>query len=79
LEHHIPLISETYPNDGGVVENPYFILVNSTLKTHIDAIYKYLQRTSATNNIVFVKRKGSTEDLIQSYFQTTAKRLLPFL
>lgn len=74
LEHHIPLISETYPNDGGVAENPYFVLINSTLKTHTDALYKYLQRTGATTNIVWVKRKGSTEDLIQSYFTDNSKK-----
>jgi hypothetical protein len=74
LEHKIPLISETYPNDGGVSENPYFVLINSTLKTHTDALYKYLQRTSATSNIVWVKRKGATEDLIQSYFTDNNKK-----
>lgn len=74
LAHRIPLISETYPNDGGVAENPFFVLINSTLKTHIDALYKYLQRTSAANNIVWVKRKGATEDLIQSYFTDNSKK-----
>lgn len=74
LEHQIPLISETYPNDGGVTENPYLILINSTLKTHTDALYKYLQRSSATNNLVWIKRKGATEDLIQSYFTENSKK-----
>lgn len=70
----IPLISETYPNDGGVTENPYFVLINPTLKTHADAIYKYLQRNNATNNIVWVKRKGNMEDMIQSYFAENNKK-----
>jgi len=39
LSRKIALISETYPNDGGVSENPYFVLINSTLRTHIDALY----------------------------------------
>jgi len=47
LAHKIVLISETYPNDGGVSENPYFVLVNSTLRTHIDALYNYLQNIIA--------------------------------
>ncbi|MCX6205587.1 MAG: hypothetical protein NTZ19_04960 [Bacteroidetes bacterium] len=72
--HQIPLISETYPNDGGVTENPYFVLINPTLKTHADAIYKYLQKNNATNNIVWVKRKGAMEDMIQSYFVENNKK-----
>ena len=30
----IPLISATLPNDGGIADNPYFILLNPTLQTH---------------------------------------------
>lgn len=74
LNNKIPLISETFPNDGGIIENPYFVLINSTLKTHTDALYKYLQRTYATSNIVWVKKKGQMEDLIQSYFTDNNKK-----
>jgi hypothetical protein len=74
LINKIPLISETFPNDGGITENPYFVLINSTLKTHTDALYKYLQRTYATSNIVWVKKKGQMEDLIQSYFIDNNKK-----
>jgi hypothetical protein len=74
LANKIPLISETFPNDGGIIENPYFVLINSTLKTHTDALYKYLQRTYATSNIVWIKKKGQMEDLIQSYFIDNNKK-----
>jgi hypothetical protein len=74
LANKIPLISETYPNDGGIIENPYFVLINSTLKTHTDALYKYLQRNYATSNIVWVKKNGQMEDLIQSYFSDNNKK-----
>lgn len=74
LANKIPLISETYPNDGGIIENPYFVLINSTLKTHVDALYKYLQRTYATSNLVLIKRKGQMEDIIQSYFTDNNKK-----
>jgi hypothetical protein len=74
LVNKIPLISATYPNDGGIIENPYFVLINSTLKTHVDALYKFLQRTYATSNIVWVKKKGQMDDLIQSYFTDNNKK-----
>lgn len=74
LSRKIALISETYPNDGGVTENPYFILVNSTLRTHIDALYKYLQRFHSTDNLIWIKRKGALEDMIQSFFTELQKK-----
>lgn len=64
LQKKIPLISMTYPNDGGVISNPFFALVNPTLKTHIEAIYNYLGRMHPTEQIVFFRRAGSTEDMI---------------
>jgi ABC-type branched-subunit amino acid transport system substrate-binding protein len=74
LSRKIALISETYPNDGGVTENPYFVLVNSTLRTHIDALYKYLQRVHSTDNLIWIKRKGALEDMIQSFFTELQKK-----
>jgi hypothetical protein len=64
LSKNIPLLSMTYPNDGGITKNPYFALVNPTLRTHIESIYKYLQRSYPTETITLFKRKGSTEDMI---------------
>lgn len=55
---NIPLISSTYPNDGGITDNPNFVLINTTLKTHIEEIYKYLQNNRPTSNIIYVKKKG---------------------
>lgn len=73
LEHEIPLISHTYPNDGGISENPYFILINPTLKTHLEGIYRYLQRVYPTSNISMFRRKGGVEDLIQSTFSDISR------
>lgn len=74
LHRNIPLISTTFPNDGGVSDNPFFVLVNTALKTHIEEIHKYIQRNYATNNIVYVKRKGALEDLLYSAFSTCNKK-----
>lgn len=74
LSKKIALISETYPNDGGVSENPYFVLINSTLRTHIDALYKYLQRFHSTDHLIWVKRKGALEDMIQGFFSELQKK-----
>jgi len=69
---NIPLISSTFPNDGGVTGNPNFVMINSSLKTHIEAIYKYLQKNSATTNNIYVRKKGPSEDLVEYYFKNFA-------
>jgi hypothetical protein len=73
LEHEIPLISATYPNDAGLTENPYFILINPTLRTHLEGIYSYLHRVYPTSTMTMFRRKGAVEDMIQNSFAEIAK------
>ena len=74
LSKQIPLISMTYPNDGGVKANPYFALVNPTLTTHVEGIFKYLQKNFPTEPILYVKRPGALEDMIEGLFQDLNKK-----
>ena len=76
-QNKIPLISSTYPNDGGVTNNPYLVMINTSIKTHVEHIYKYLQKNITTNNLIYVKRNGQLEDLIQYYF-TEAEKANPY-
>jgi len=69
LAKNIPFISATYPNDGGIAANPYVVLVNSTLKAHCEAIYSYILQNHSTNTILLIRKKGSQEDKIVSYFK----------
>jgi hypothetical protein len=68
-QKNIPFINTNTPNDGGVTNNPSLVVLNSTLKTHIQAIYKFLQRGYATSPIVVFRKKGVQEDVLQRYFQ----------
>ncbi|MBS1660129.1 MAG: amino acid ABC transporter substrate-binding protein [Bacteroidetes bacterium] len=65
---HIPFINVNFPNDGGVTNNPSLVILNSTLKTHCEGIYRYLQRNYPLKPIVFFRRKGTQEDRLKSYF-----------
>jgi hypothetical protein len=65
----VPLVSATFPNDGGVLNNPYFYLINPTLKAHCTGIYKYLQTNYATDNIVFLNRNGGLEEMLAANFK----------
>jgi ABC-type branched-subunit amino acid transport system substrate-binding protein len=68
LAKKIPFISATYPNDGGIVANPYLVVVNSTLKAHCEAIYSYLLQNHGTDLIYLCRQPGSQEDIVASYF-----------
>ncbi|RTL54856.1 MAG: hypothetical protein EKK39_04085 [Sphingobacteriales bacterium] len=68
LLHQIPLLSATYPNNAGISNNPFFIILNSTLQTHCREIYKYLQRNHAFDKIILFTRKSQPAEIIQSIF-----------
>ncbi|MBS1621924.1 MAG: amino acid ABC transporter substrate-binding protein [Bacteroidetes bacterium] len=75
-ETKVPFVNINLPNDGGVYDNPYLILLNSTLKTHIEAIYRYIQKYFPLNELVVFRKKGQLEDLIHSYFSDAGKNTL---
>lgn len=64
LEKKILLLSATYPNDGGITDNPFFALLNPTLNAHIEGIYKYMRRYYPLENITLFRKKGNVEDMI---------------
>jgi hypothetical protein len=69
---NVPLISATYPNDGGVRGNENFFMANSSLRTHCHGIYKYLQQNHATSNIIAFTRKGNFEPYLKSWLDEAA-------
>ena len=73
LQVKTPFISATYPNDGGVTFNPTLLIVNSTLISHCEAVYRYIQRNYRNNNLLFVTRKGGSDDRIKKYFKDVEK------
>ncbi|HRP56202.1 ABC transporter substrate-binding protein [Agriterribacter sp.] len=69
-EKQIPFVSATYPNDGGISGNPFVIIVNSKLNTHLQAIYNYVLRNLGTNNIVMFRRQNAADDRITEVFKS---------
>lgn len=72
-DHQIPLVNVNLPNDGGIVANPYFIILNTTLRTHSEEMYRYLQKNHPTDQMIFYTRKGQMEDMIRGYFTDYGK------
>jgi hypothetical protein len=66
LAHQTPMVSAVFPNDAGVTNNPFFTIINPTLKTQCEAIYNYIQTNFSKNTILYLKKKGATEDYIQN-------------
>jgi hypothetical protein len=73
LEEKIPFVSATYPNDAGVDDNPYFVILNTTLKSHVEGIYRFLQKYHNLDKIVVFRKPGTQEDLLKNYFDDITK------
>ena len=69
-KRNIPFISATYPNDGGVTQNPFLTIMNSTLKAHCEGIYSYILQNHGTDRIFLIKKTGQQEDKISSLIKT---------
>jgi hypothetical protein len=69
----IPFISATFPNDAGITGNPYMVILNSTLRTHCEGIYQYLQKYHSQDKIILFRKNGSQESQIRDYFNDMAK------
>lgn len=71
----IPLLSATYPNDGGITSNAYMAMINPTLSTHIESVYKYVQRNYALDNVILFKRKSDAMDkyIMESMMEVSKK------
>jgi hypothetical protein len=68
LFFQIPFLSATFPNDGGVVNNPFTIILNPTLPVHCKAIYNHLLTTEPTANMIYLRKSGVQEDRLADYF-----------
>lgn len=69
----VPYINVNLPNDGGITNNPYFVMLNPSLRTHVEAVYRHLQKYYATNSITVLTKKGQLEDLIKTYIEDFSK------
>jgi len=75
----IPVISATFPNDINLNNNPFFLMINPTWKTHITAIYDYLSKNYRGKKVILFTRRGSLEDRISEEFKIlNAKRAVNF-
>lgn len=70
---NIPFVNVNFPNDGGITNNPDFVILNTTLHSHCEAIYKFIQRNWATSNILYLRKAGAQEDRLRNDFAEIEK------
>ncbi|HRF19971.1 MAG TPA: amino acid ABC transporter substrate-binding protein, partial [Chitinophagaceae bacterium] len=73
LKRNIPVINANLPNDGGTNGNPFFVLLNPTLRTQCEGIYRHIQKFYSINPIIVFRKKGQLEDRIKLYFDEFGK------
>lgn len=73
FKRKIPVINATVPNDGGTGGNPYFVILNPTLKTQCEGIYRYIQKYYSVNPTVVFRRKGTADNIVRNLFDDFAK------
>lgn len=73
LQKNIPVINVNLPNDGGITGNPFFVMLNSTLKTQCEGIYRHIQKYYSIDRLIVFRKKGVLEDRIKSYFDEAGK------
>jgi len=69
----IPYINVNLPNDGGIVNNPYFVMLNPSLRTHVESVYRYVQKYYSVGKTTVLRKKGQMEDLIKTYLEDYSK------
>ncbi len=74
-QKEINFVSATYPNDGGISGNPYFLITNSTLRSNVEAVHDYVQRGFANKNIVVLRRNTPFEAGIYANIKAAYDRM----
>lgn len=73
LQKNIPVINVNLPNDGSITGNPFFVMLNPTLKTQCEGIYRHMQKYYPLQSLVVFRKKGQLEDRIKMYFDDFSK------
>lgn len=71
----INFVSATYPNDGGITDNPFLTIVNSTLPVHCRAIQDFAQQKFTNKNIVLVYQNTKQDRQNMAYMEEAYKQM----
>jgi hypothetical protein len=66
LRKNVPVINANLPNDASTSENPFYVVLNPTLRTQCEKFY-------SISPLVVFRKKGQLEDRIKMYFEDYGK------
>jgi hypothetical protein len=69
-QKNIPFVSATYPNDGGIKNNPNVFIASPKLNTHLQATYNYVLRNLGTSKILYARSQHAGDDRIEETFKS---------
>ena len=67
FQKNIPFISATYPNDGGIRNNPDLLIANPTLRANCESIFSYILQKHGSDNIYLFHKRN--DNRISNYFK----------
>lgn len=70
----VPLLNINLPNDGGIEQNPYYFMCNTTLETQCEGIYQYVQKNYPLHRILLIRKKGNIEEKILQLWEQNGKK-----
>ena len=73
-DRQINFVSATYPNDGGLTNNPFLIIVNSTLRIHCVAMQSFAQQKFSNQKISVVYYNNPQGKRNLAYLQQAYQR-----
>lgn len=71
----INFVSATWPNDAGIDNNPFLIIVNSTLRTHCIAMQNFAQEKFSNKNILIFRRNTPQEEKNAVYIEQAYREM----
>lgn len=74
-ERKIPLVNINLPNDGGVTQNPYLVLLNATLSSQCQNIYTYIRSRFPKRQLIVFQKKGALESRIKTTIEENARKI----
>lgn len=77
-EFEIPFISAIYPNDGGLRNDSFTVIMNSTLQSNVEGIFSYIVQKHGTEQILLIRQRNDNriDDMFRRLNRVNGKNLL---
>lgn len=71
----VNFISATYPNDGGIKDNPFLTIMNSTLQVNCYGLQDFVQKKFYNRNAIIIYQNNAQEKQVLRYFEEANKKM----